>query len=352
MSASLPVVPDTMRTWQYSSVEGKLEDYLTIVEVPVPSPSSLAKGQLLVEIISASINPVDYKLPESGIIGRLMISRPATPGLDFCGRIIAKHPSVTAFETGQLVFGGFTQANPMGTLGQYTVTSSGFCALVPAGIDPDQAAAVGTAATTAYQSLMPDSLEPGATIFINGGSGGVGTWAIQEAKALGAQVVTTCSTGNVELCRQLGADEVLDYKKVDIISDLKSRGNVFDLVVDNVGSSTELYDTSPSLLKPGGTFVQVGVGEAMTASGVASSLKKQFVPTFIRGGPRYYFVNMKNTSEFFGRIGSWMAEGKARAIVDETYEWKDVPAAFRRLREGHVRGKIVIHVSKRVKSDI
>ncbi|KAK7414962.1 hypothetical protein QQX98_006287 [Neonectria punicea] len=335
---------DTMKAWQYSTVQGKLEDAISLNDVAMPSASSLAKDQLLVQVISASLNPVDYKIPESGLIGRLMISRPATPGLDFCGRVVAKHPSSTAFKEGQLIFGGFASSSSLGTLSQYMVISEKCCASLPAGVDPDDAAAVGTAATTAYQSLMPKTLKPGAKIFINGGSGGVGTWGIQFAKALGAEVVTTCSTGNVELCRQVGADEILDYRKVDIISTLKeTKKHYFDLVIDNVGKTEDLYNISRDLLKPGGTFVQVGVPDSMTLSNVGSNLKKQLWPSVLGGGG-YYFVNMKNRTEFFEQMGTWMAEGKAKAVVDEAYEWEDVPRAFAKLREGHVRGKVVVHV--------
>ncbi|KPM36703.1 hypothetical protein AK830_g9840 [Neonectria ditissima] len=337
---------DTMQAWQYSTVEGKLEDCISLNDVAKPNPSSLAKDQLLVQVISASINPVDYKVPESGLIGRLMISRPATPGLDFCGRVVATHPSNSTFKEGQLIFGGFAQSGSSGTLSQYIVISQKCCASLPAGVDPDDAAAVGTAATTSYQSLMPKTLKPGAKVFINGGSGGVGTWGIQFAKALGAEVVTTCSTGNVELCRQIGADEVLDYRKVDIISGLKEKKNYFDLVIDNVGKTEELYNISRQLLKPGGTFVQVGVPDSMTLSNVGSNLRKQLWPAALGGGG-YYFVNMKNTTEFFEQMGAWMAEGKAKAVIDKAYEWDEVPLAFAKLREGHVRGKVVVHVGEK-----
>ncbi|KAF7558232.1 hypothetical protein G7Z17_g99 [Cylindrodendrum hubeiense] len=339
---------ETMKAWQYSAVEGKLEDSISVNDIAKPIPSSLAKGQILVQVISASINPVDYKLPESGFLGRLMISRPAIPGLDFCGRVIAKHPSSNAFEEGQLVFGGFTSNDGNGTLSQYTVISEKCCALLPAGVDPDHAAAVGTAATTAYQSLMPDTLKPGAKIFINGGSGGIGTWGIQFAKAMGAEVVTTCSTANVELCRQIGADEVLDYKKVDIISSLKEKKNEFDLLIDNVGKNDDLYKIRGELLKSTGTFVQVGVPDTLSISQTLPTLGKQLWPAALGGG-RYYFVNMENTTEFFDRIGHWMKEGEVKAIVDTTYGWEDVPLAFGKLREGHARGKLVVQVADKSK---
>lgn len=328
----------TMRAWQYSAIHGKFEDSLTLKDdVPIPTISSLRKDELLVEVISASLNPVDYKLPGTPIVGRLMISRPATPGIDLCGRVVGKYPSNTSFEEGQLVFGGYALINQRGTLSQYCVIPMANVAPVPDGVDPHHAAAVGTAATTAYQSLMPSTLQPGAKVFINGGSGGTGTWAIQFAKALGAEVVATCSTANIELCKQLGADEVIDYKKTDIVANLKARGNVFDLVIDNVGSTTELCDHSKQYLKPGGTFVLVGVGANMSLSGIFSTMTKQLQKGF-------YFVQQKNDRKFFEQIGRWMEEGKARAVIDSKFSFDEVQEAYRKLGEGRAKGKIVVYV--------
>ncbi|WYZ40874.1 hypothetical protein EsH8_IV_001215 [Colletotrichum jinshuiense] len=338
----------TMRAWQYSTIDSKLEECLKLEDLPAPNHASLGKDELVVEVVSASLNPADYKVPEAPVVGRLLVSLPATPAMDFSGRVVAKHPSNTAFETGQLVFGGYPGISQKGTLRQYIVIASSNCAPLPEGIDPDHAAAVGTAATTAYQSLLPDTLKAGGRVLINGGSGGTGTWAIQFAKALGVEVVATCSTKNVEFCRQLGADEVIDYKKEDIISNLKARGKVFDLVIDNVASSTDLYDISHTILKPGGTFAMVGVGESLTLSGIFSNLKKNLLPTFLGGKP-YHFVVMKNETEYFRRIADWMVEGKAKAVIDSTYSFEDVPAAYSKLREGHARGKIVIHVANGTK---
>lgn len=336
----------TMRTWQYSAVNGNLEDSMSLKDdAPIPSISSLLKNELLIEVISASLNPVDIKLPVTPLIGRMMVSRPATPGLDFCGRVVGKHPSNASFEEGQLVLGGYAGVSQRGTLSQFIVIPMINVAPLPEGVDPDHAAAVGTAATTAYQSLMPSTLRAGAKVFINGGSGGVGTWGIQFAKALGAEVVTACSTANIELCKQLGADEVIDYKKTDIVANLKARGNVFDLVIDNVGSTTELYDQSKKYLKPGGTFVLVGVGANMSLSGIFSTMSKQVLPA-ITGQKGFYFVRQKNDREFFEQIGRWMKEGKARAVIDSTFPFDGVPAAYKKLREGRAKGKIVVQVNR------
>lgn len=337
---------DTMKAWQYSAIDGKLEDSLVLNRsAPMPSSSTLSKDELLIEVISASLNPADYKVPESTIIGRLMVARPATPAMDFCGRVVATHSTNSSFQVGQIVFGGYAGVGQKGTLAEYIVISRAHCAPLPDGIDPDQGAAVGTAATTAWQSLIPGTLQLGGKVFINGGSGGTGTWAIQLAKALGVEVVTTCSTKNIKLCRELGADEVIDYKKDDIVSKLRDRGKVFDLVIDNVGNSPELYDSSSAILKPGGTFVMVGVGESLTLSGSFSMLSKMVCPK-VMGGQPFYFVRMQNSADFFRRIGDLMAQGDSKAVIDSTFGFDQVPAAYRRLRDGHAKGKIIVQVAK------
>ncbi|KAF4920517.1 Zinc-type alcohol dehydrogenase-like protein [Colletotrichum viniferum] len=336
-----------MKTWLYSAVNGTLEDCLALnKDAPVPNISSLRQDELLIEVISASLNPADYKVPATPLIGRLLISRPPTPGMDFCGRVVGTHPLNTTINEGQLVFGGYAMINQRGALSQYTVIPMANVARLPEGVDPDHAAAVGTAATTAYQSLIHDTLQPGAKVFINGGSGGTGTWGIQIAIALGAEVVTTSTTANVELCKQLGADEVIDYKTEDVVASMKARGPVFDLVIDNVGSTTELYNQSNHYLKAGGTFVLVGVGADLSISGIFSNLSRQLRPAIL-GCRGFYFVQQKNDSEFFSRIGGWMAEDKARAVIDSTFSFKDVPRAYKKLREGRARGKIIVHVGNR-----
>ncbi|KAJ0304576.1 hypothetical protein COL5a_004478 [Colletotrichum fioriniae] len=336
---------DTMKAWQYSAIDGKLEDSLVLNKsAPMPSSSTLLKDELLVEVISASLNPADYKVPESTLIGRLMVARPATPAMDFCGRVVAIHSSNSSFQIGQLVFGGYAGVGQKGTLAEYIVISGTHCAPLPDGIDPDQGAAVGTAATTAWQSLIPDTLQPGGKVLINGGSGGTGTWAIQMAKALGVEVVTTCSATNVKMCRQLGADEVIDYKKENVLTKLRDRGEVFDLIIDNVGNNPDLYDNSSNMLKPGGTFVMVGVGESLTLSGSFSMLSKMICPRIL-GGQQFYFVRMQNSADFFRRIGELMDQGEAKAVIDSTFGFDQVPDAYRRLRDGHAKGKIVVQVA-------
>ena len=335
-----------MKAWQYTTLGGKLEESLALkASAPAPNKSSLSKDQILIEVMTASINPVDYKLPESGLLGKLSIKTPASPGLDFCGRVVAKHASNIALKEGQLVFGALGKASKFGTLGQFTIISSSECTLLPLGVGKDEAAGAGTAALTAYQSLLPDVVKPGSNVFINGGSGGVGTFGIQFAKALGAQVTTTCSTANVGLCKGLGADEVLDYKKADVVSELKKKGQVFDLVVDNVGNPA-LYENSEAFLKPTGTFVQVSIQLSFVAMG--TMIRRMLQPAFLGGSRRrFHFVRVQSRNEDYVQIGKWLAEGKAKTIIDQVFKWEDAPKAFEMLRTGRTRGKIIVHVTEK-----
>ncbi|RDW63326.1 hypothetical protein BP6252_10871 [Coleophoma cylindrospora] len=337
----------TMKGWQYAAaVTTHLEKCIVLDEsIPAPTKSSLARGQLLVEVIMAAINPIDYKLPESGRLGAIMMSPPAIPGLDFCGRIVGLHSSVTHLKEGQLIFGAHAQAARYGTLGQLIVIPSGQCALLPAGVKISDAAAIGTAAITAYQSYPPDRVKPGSKVFINGGSGGTGTFGIQFAKAMGAEVTVSCSTANIQLCKSLGADEVIDYKTTDILVELQKKGPVFDLAVDNAAVPASLYENSPTFLKPEGRFMQVSMDLSFRSLGGAFT--RSLRPSFLGGVPRSYtFVrNVSNTKDFT-QIGKWMAEGKVRAVIDEVFELEDAPKAFEKLRQGHSRGKILVRVGK------
>jgi NADPH:quinone reductase-like Zn-dependent oxidoreductase len=343
MTSEIPnAMPATMQAWQYTAVQDKLENALALNDsVPIPETSALSKDQIIVETIAAALNPVDQKMPEAGLVGRFMIPRPAVPGLDFCGRVIAKHPANDAVSIGQVVFGALRKVAQHGTLSQYVAVSSLECAPLPEGVDPYHAAGIGTAGISALQSLLPEVVVPGSRVLINGGSGGVGTFTIQFAKAMGAEVTTTCSAANVELCKSLGADEVLNYKAIDVVSALVQKGLVYDLVIDNVGNTSDLYDRCDAYLKPSGAFIQVGIPASM----VGTLLKRVMLPGVLRGQTRrFHFLRYKSNTQDFESIGRWMREGKVKTVVDSTFEWRDVPKAFERLRTGRARGKVIVRV--------
>jgi len=344
--ASEPSKKETMRAWQYTDASAGLERSLELVQTTKPFPQLLSKSELLIQVLSMSLNHVDYMIPELGLASKLVVSTPATPGFDFSGKVVATHAANDRFMIGQTVFGRLDKLARNGTLGEFVIASQNGVVPLPADVSVDEAAAVGTAALTAYQSIVPfvKGLESPA-IFINGGSGGVGTWAIQIATVLGAEVSVSCSGSSEELVRELGAEHVLDYTKVDLIEGLKNVGPVFDLFVDNVGTPTSLYKESEHFLKPNGRYVQVAASASLSSG--AQVMDKMFRPTWMGGGKRAYsFVSVRNRQDDLVQLARWQAEGKIKAVIDEVFEYEDVPKAVEKLKTHHVKGKLVIHVSR------
>jgi NADPH:quinone reductase-like Zn-dependent oxidoreductase len=248
----------------------------------------------------------------------------------------------------KLVFGRLHHPTSYGTLGQFIIAPHAGCIPLPSGIDPDHAAAAGTAALTAYQCIVP-TVKQGDRVFINGGSGGTGVFGIQFAKEKGCHVTTSCSGRNVQLCKDLGADEVIDYRTTNVAQELKAQARshgVFDLVVDNVGEPQELYKASDAFLKEGGKFVQVGA--AATLNGIYSILWRMCWPSLLGGGKRKLeLLQVKNKEDDFRQIGEWMQRGKVRAVIEETFELGEATRAYEKLKTGRTRGKIVVHVTEK-----
>ena len=187
----------------------------------------------------------------------------------------------------------------------------------------------------------------GDKVFINGGSGGTGVWGVQIAKAVGCHVVTTCSGQNVELCKSLGADEVIDYTKDDVIDALRTssvEGSKFDLVVDNIGNSGNLYWQCHHFTAEKAKYVQIGAPVALST--VADMTKKMLWPGFLGGRKRKFeFVSVSSNGGQLQEIGRWMAEGKVKAVVDEVLAMENAPKAFAKLKTGRTKGKLVVSVS-------
>lgn len=347
-----------MRAWLYSSATGGLHKNLTLSSTaahPRPqSPPSLSKDELLVRVRAAGLNPIDYRIPELPFsMSRAMISVPASPAMDFAGTVVAHGAGVEfPVKAGDSVFGRLDPGR-FGALGEFVVAKSSGCAGLPAGVSPEHASAVGSVGMAAFASIVPyvpENLSASSPsggggapfrVFINGGSGGTGTIGIQIAKLLGCHVTTSCSSRNVELCRSIGADEVLDYTKGDLVAALKAKGQVFDLVVDNVGSPSDLYSTCGEFVVPDGQFVQVGMG--MSMADMRSMTSRMLLPAFLGGGSRKFSLAVaKNKHEDLARLGEWIAAGKVKVVVDEVFEFEDAPKAYEKLRTGRARGKIIV----------
>ncbi|RDW56800.1 putative zinc-type alcohol dehydrogenase-like protein [Coleophoma crateriformis] len=288
-------IPSTMRSWQYRSTKGGLESNLTLSIVPVPQPTA---DQHVVRIIAAAVNPVDYRLAEFQLLHRLTFPKPVSPGNDFAGYIVKPAPG-SALKPGQLVFGG-----------------------------------AGT-----------NFMCGGSRVLLNGGSGGVGAFGIQIAKAEGRHVTVTCSTANVKLCKSLGADEVIDYKVQNVLQTLKASPQKYDLVVDNVGNDQNLYWKAHEYMNPGAKFVTVAVSHQFSFIRFAATA--QLLPSLLSGATRQHLIVFGNgNAEDLRKIADWIVEGKIKAVIDSKYNLEELRQAYQRLKTGRARGKIIVNVGQ------
>lgn len=166
-------------------------------------------------------------------------------------------------------------------------------------------------------------------------------FGIQIAKARKSYVVTTCSTGNVEWCKRLGADEVIDYKKEDVVEALKKSGRQFDLVVDNVGSPAGLHKQAHHFMKPEAKLIQIGAEVGFGA--IVTLIQRMFLPAWLGGSRRRFeFVQVKGDPDDLQQMGMWMKEGKVKVVKDEVFSFEDAPKAIEKSKTGRTKGKIVI----------
>ncbi|PYH49271.1 NAD(P)-dependent alcohol dehydrogenase [Aspergillus saccharolyticus JOP 1030-1] len=345
--------PTTMKAWLYTTTSPTLEANLTLHSTARAPPAPLKPSQVLIRVLTTALNPADYKVPAMPIVSTALIRKPASPGLDFAGEVVATADTTTtssssssssssSFTPGQLVYGTLDLPTQFGTLAEFLIAREENLSPIPEGVSLDHAATVGVAGMTAWQSIAPFfTPDQGERVFINAGSGGCGIFAIQIAKALGCMVTTTCSTKNVQLCRELGADEVIDYTTEDVVAVLKAQGQVYDHVVDHIGLPAELYNECHAFLKPGKTFAQVGATRFPT---FATRLLR---PGFLGGGKRRYLpIFWKPNKSDLVRVGELIQTGKVKVVLDSVWEFEDAPKAFEKLRSERARGKVVVHVAE------
>jgi NADPH:quinone reductase-like Zn-dependent oxidoreductase len=309
----------------------KIED----VARPVP-----ADDEVLVQVRAAGINPVEWHyMRGEPYIMRLGsgFGRPKDPrlGVDFSGTVEAVGSRVTKFKPGEAVFGA-----KGGALAEYlSVPESRNVLPKPERITFEQAGGVGVAGVTALQALRDKGqLKPGQRVLINGASGGVGTFAVQIAKALGAEVTGVCSTRNLELVRSIGADHVIDYTQQDFTAGQER----YDLVVDMVGNHS--FGEIRRVLVPDGRYVVVGgTNDNAWIGGLGTPLKAMLVSLFVK--QKAIFFIAKFSPEDLGYLAGLMSEGKLTPVIDRQYPLADVAEALGYLEKGHARGKVIIDVA-------
>jgi NADPH:quinone reductase-like Zn-dependent oxidoreductase len=338
-----------MRAWHITG-PGPVEKTLALVDgVPRPSAKHLQHGQVLVRISRAALNPVDYKVPELGIASKAVVHFPKTPGIDFSGQVVDVAPDATAADDvkpGDFVLGRILLGKTEGSLAQYAVVNrDSYVALPKTFTDLDRAAGLSTAAMTAYGSIAPH-VNVGDRVFINGGSGGVGLFGIQVAKALGCHVTVSASTAKAPLCREVGADDIIDYKAGDVLEELKKKGQVHSLIVDNVGNSPpNLYASSHNFLLPKGKYVFVG--GAISSGSVMSLAKSLLLPGFLGGGKRKFIAfSVHSNRHALEQVVQWMVEGKLKTVVDSVYNFEEADKAFEHLKKGASAGKVIVRVDE------
>ncbi|OAG02552.1 putative zinc alcohol dehydrogenase [Paraphaeosphaeria sporulosa] len=341
----------TMRAWQFTTLNTPFESNLTLNTVPklvAPSQStSEKKPSILIRIHAASLNPADHKVPLTPLIGHFLTPKPATPGLDYAGIVEAVPDGCpTTLKPGDKVLGRHEWPYQHGALAEYILGQPNGVVKLPDGLSFVQGAAIGTAAVSALQPLELAKIKEGDSVFINGGSGGVGSFTVQIAKLLGAGHVTvTCGPANVERMKALGADEVINYREVDVVDVLKAgakdSGRFYDAVIENVGAVDSLYEECHHFLNSWGCFVQVA------GTNVLFTAKRLILPGFLGGGKRKYRTYLaSNVPEELQRIAAWVDEGKLKVEIDEEFAFEDAKEAFAKLRGGRARGKIVVRVPR------
>jgi NADPH:quinone reductase-like Zn-dependent oxidoreductase len=296
--------------------------------------------EVIVKVRAASVNPLDWHyMRGKPFVMRMVGTGLGAPtdaqlGVDFAGVVESVGNAVTKFKPGDEVFGGRD-----GAFSEYVrVRESRNVILKPANITFEQAAAIPIAAVTALQALRDaGKLKAGEKVLVNGASGGVGTFAVQIAKAMGAEVTGVCSGRNVELVSSLGADHVLDYTKVDF-----TQGAIkYDLIVDNV--TTHPLSDYRRVLDENGRFVIIGSNNDGDYLGpMADVLKAGIYDPFV--SQEFGFMLAALQPEDLATLAGMMAEGKIRAVIDRTYKMSEVPEAIRYLETGRARGKVVITV--------
>jgi NADPH:quinone reductase-like Zn-dependent oxidoreductase len=302
------------------------------VERPVPDDD-----QLLIRVRAASVNPLDWHYSRgTPYVARIEMGlrkpKDTRPGVDFAGTVESVGKNVTQFKLGDEVFGG-----RHGAFAEYlSVRADRAVVLKPANVSFEQAAAVPVAGLTALQALRDKGMvQPGQKVLINGASGGVGTFAVQIAKAFGAHVTGVCSTRNADMVRSIGADRVIDYTR----EDFTRGGERYDLILDNVGNHSLL--ACRRALNPKGKYILIGGGPpGRWFEPLPRALNAFLLSRFVSQDMGLMIAKMNKKD--LAALGELMQAGKVTPVVDRRYRLSEVPEAVRYLEGGHARAKVVI----------
>ena len=322
-------------------------DQVAFADIPRPA---LKPDEILVQVHAAGLNPIDYTIPKGTFKAIIRLQLPATLGSDLAGVVVEVGNRVTRFKPGDAVFASIFDLGT-GSLAEFAVVPENAAALKPANLDFVQAASIPMVGLTTWQALKERAkLKPGQKVFIPAGSGGIGTFAIQLAKHLGAKVGTTTSTGNVDLVKRLGADEVIDYRQQEFEEVLRD----YDAVLGTVRG--DAIKKSLRILKPKGKVVSL-IGPPDAA--FARDRNMGFFLTFVFGllsrgiirhakklGVAYSFLFVHPDGRQLAEIGKLLEAGRIRPVIDKVFPFDQAKEALAYLETGRAKGKVVVQMVK------
>lgn len=297
-------------------------DVLNVSEVAIPKPGP---GEVLVKVMAAGVNPIDYKMRRGDLKMIAPGKFPKTPGGDIAGKVIKTGDSCEKFKEGDDVFAMLPMAG--GGYAEYLCVKEDLLSLMPSNLTYTEAASIPLAGLTALQSLTKNKgLEKGIKILINGASGGVGMFALQIAKHYGAEITGVCSSRNIEFVKENGAGKVLDYTR----EDFTKSNEKYDLVFDAV--ATRSPGECSGILKKGGVYVS-------TIPSPGIMLRQLFNPFTSK---KVFGIMCKPGHKDLDVLAKWAADGIIKPSVEKTFELKESQNAHQYIETGRVKGKIVI----------
>lgn len=314
-------------------------DVLEYRDFPRPRPRG---RQLLVRVHAASVNPRDWLLREGRYVFRFLVRLPAVLGSDFSGVVAGRGPDARSFREGDAVFGMQSALGNMGAYAEYVAVDERSVALKPSAVSHAEAAAVPCAALTAWQAFTRDSrVKDGSRVTVVGASGGVGSYAVQLARALGAEVVGVASGRNAELVRSLGAATTVDYTQAHFADTVRDQ----DVVFDTIGRES-LASCAPALA-PTGTYITTIPSPTTARQSIAAAARR-----LLHGGRgrRARVVLCRADGRDLARLAALMAEGRLRSLIDTVYPLAEAAAAHAKSRTFRTRGKLVLEVVREARA--
>lgn len=320
-------------------------DQLDFADIPRPT---IKPDEMLVQVHAAGINPIDYMIPKGMFKTILKFKLPATMGSDLAGVVVEVGSRVTRFKPGDAVFASIFDLGT-GALAEFAAVPESAAAIKPENLDFVQAASIPMVGLTSWQALKERAhIKPGQKVFIPAGSGGIGTFAIQLAKHLGAKVGTTTSTGNLDLVQRLGADEVIDYKKQEFEDVLQD----YDVVLGTIRGDG--IEKSIQILKPKSSVVSlIGPPDTAFARARGMNFLIRFVFRLIsfkiirqanKRGAEYSFLFLHPDGHQLAEIGKLLDAGRIVPVIDKVFPFEQTKDALTYLEEGRAKGKVVIKV--------